>query len=260
MVGGNDGISNQNVNQTGYGNVVAAWAEVNGNRNNGDIDEIKKVIANCSLMANLQQALTSGTQTYKAPVYDSDRSAEVLNYAKENAYLKTIYKNLFDSINVIRAQTKIITDSLQDKLNDTIYENTKLRDQLFDKVSEQKGTTKGTSANTKFANQSTSGTKLYFVTPLPKTKVLPKVVEMNDLSNPVTSNLAPTLNDSQVLKNDKVIAPGMFRINLVKTFREYKFVPINQARANVRTNPITVSQPHVITMKNLILTQVVYLL
>ncbi|GJT43551.1 hypothetical protein Tco_0952266 [Tanacetum coccineum] len=93
------------------------------------------------------------------------------------------------------------------------------------------GTTKGTSANTKFANQSTSGTKLYFVTPLPKTKVLPKVVEMNDLSNPVTSNLAPTLNDSQVLKNDKVIAPGMFRINLVKSFREYKFMPINQARA-----------------------------
>ncbi|GJW77222.1 retrovirus-related pol polyprotein from transposon TNT 1-94, partial [Tanacetum coccineum] len=42
-----------------------------------------------------------------------------------------------------------------------------LRAQLFDKVSEQKDTTKGTSANTKFANQSTSGTKLYSVTPFP---------------------------------------------------------------------------------------------
>ncbi|GJS47822.1 retrovirus-related pol polyprotein from transposon TNT 1-94 [Tanacetum coccineum] len=68
---------------------------------------------------------------------------QVLNYAKENAHLKTTYKNLFDSINVPQAQTKIITDSLQEKLNDTIYENAKLRAQFFDKVSEQKDTTKG---------------------------------------------------------------------------------------------------------------------
>ncbi|GJS31246.1 hypothetical protein Tco_0491866 [Tanacetum coccineum] len=52
---------------------------------------------------------------------------QVLNYAKENAHLKTTYKNLFDSINVTRAQTKTITDSLQQKLHDTIYENAKLR-------------------------------------------------------------------------------------------------------------------------------------
>nr|GFB56654.1 hypothetical protein [Tanacetum cinerariifolium] len=41
-----------------------------------DLDEIEKVNANCILMANLQQASTSGTQTNKAPVYDSDRSAK----------------------------------------------------------------------------------------------------------------------------------------------------------------------------------------
>ncbi|GJW66659.1 hypothetical protein Tco_0121083 [Tanacetum coccineum] len=51
---------------------------------------------------------------------------QVLNFAK-NVHLKTTYKNLFDFIKVTRAQTKIITDSLQDKLNDTIYENAKLR-------------------------------------------------------------------------------------------------------------------------------------
>nr|GFA41092.1 hypothetical protein [Tanacetum cinerariifolium] len=45
-----------------------------------DLDEIKKVNANCILMANLQQGSTSGTQTDKAPVYDSDRSAEVHDY------------------------------------------------------------------------------------------------------------------------------------------------------------------------------------
>ncbi|GKB65870.1 hypothetical protein Tco_0927282 [Tanacetum coccineum] len=52
---------------------------------------------------------------------------QVLNYAKENAHHKTSYKNLFDSINVTRTQTKIIIDSLQEKLHNTIYENAKLR-------------------------------------------------------------------------------------------------------------------------------------
>ncbi|GJV91966.1 hypothetical protein Tco_1539779 [Tanacetum coccineum] len=61
---------------------------------------------------------------------------QVQNYEKENEYLKTTYKNLFDSIKVARAQTKSIIDSLQDKLHDTIYENAKLRAQLFDNVSE----------------------------------------------------------------------------------------------------------------------------
>ncbi|GKF51956.1 retrovirus-related pol polyprotein from transposon TNT 1-94 [Tanacetum coccineum] len=43
-----------------------------------DLDEIVEVNANCILMANLQQASTSGTQTDNAPVYDSDGSAEVI--------------------------------------------------------------------------------------------------------------------------------------------------------------------------------------
>nr|GEV68660.1 hypothetical protein [Tanacetum cinerariifolium] len=41
-----------------------------------DLNEIKEVNANCILMANLQQLSTLGTQTDKAPVYDSDGSAE----------------------------------------------------------------------------------------------------------------------------------------------------------------------------------------
>nr|GFA37125.1 hypothetical protein [Tanacetum cinerariifolium] len=36
-----------------------------------DLDEIEKVNVNCILMANLQQASTSGTQTDNAPVYDT---------------------------------------------------------------------------------------------------------------------------------------------------------------------------------------------
>ncbi|GKF68731.1 hypothetical protein Tco_0198410, partial [Tanacetum coccineum] len=125
------GIANQN----GNGNVLAARAEGNVNRNNGnqircynyrglghlarnytvrpqrrdvaylqtqlliaqkveagiqlqaeefdlmvaaaDLDEIEEVNANCILMANLQQASTSGSQRDKAPVYDSSGSVKV---------------------------------------------------------------------------------------------------------------------------------------------------------------------------------------
>nr|GEV61695.1 reverse transcriptase domain-containing protein [Tanacetum cinerariifolium] len=87
------GNANQNLN--GNGNLVAARAEGNATRHNDaaiDLDEIEEVNANCILIANLQQASTSGTQTDKAPVYDSDRSAEVHDY--ENCYDNEIF-NMF---------------------------------------------------------------------------------------------------------------------------------------------------------------------
>nr|GEV06280.1 retrovirus-related Pol polyprotein from transposon TNT 1-94 [Tanacetum cinerariifolium] len=65
-----------NANLNGNGNLVVAHAEGNTAGHNADLDEIKKVNANCILMANLLQASTSGTQTDKAPIYDSDGSAE----------------------------------------------------------------------------------------------------------------------------------------------------------------------------------------
>nr|GFC90268.1 hypothetical protein [Tanacetum cinerariifolium] len=42
-----------------------------------DLDEIEEVNANCILMANLQQASSSGTLTDSTPVYDTPGSAEV---------------------------------------------------------------------------------------------------------------------------------------------------------------------------------------
>nr|GEX09077.1 Gag-Pol polyprotein [Tanacetum cinerariifolium] len=161
---------------------------------------------------------------------------QVLNYAKENANLKTTYKNLFDSISVTRTQTKTIIASLQNKLHNTIYENDKLRAHLFNKVSVQKDNTRGTSTNTKFAKQSILGK-------------LPKLGETHALSKPVTSNSIPTPQESKVMKNNKVIAPGMFRINPFKTFREEKHVP-NKVRAIVRTKPITISQSPIFTKKD----------
>nr|GFA09017.1 hypothetical protein [Tanacetum cinerariifolium] len=110
------GIANQN----GNGNVVAAWAEGNAIGNNDKnqlliahkeeaeiqlqakefvlmaivvyLDKIKEVNANCILMDNLQQTSTSGTQIDKAPVYDSDGSAEVQLY--EFCYNNQIF-NMF---------------------------------------------------------------------------------------------------------------------------------------------------------------------
>ncbi|GJS85436.1 hypothetical protein Tco_0751977 [Tanacetum coccineum] len=175
-----------------------------------------------------------------------ERLQAQLGDLKENAHLKTAYKNLFDSIQVSRAQTKSLTDSLNEKLNAMIHENAKLRAQLFDKISKQKNIPNGTSVNTKFSKPSVLGkppsnfrSKLYVVTPLPKS--LPKSV---------TSHSVPKTQESNVVKNCNVIAPGMFRINPSQTSRVDTFMPNKQSKESVRTNRITTSQPHVITKEN----------
>nr|GEY28450.1 putative ribonuclease H-like domain-containing protein [Tanacetum cinerariifolium] len=58
----------------------------------GDLEEIEEVNANCILMANLQQASTSGTQHDRAPVYDTDGSVEV--HLNDNCYNNEIF-NMF---------------------------------------------------------------------------------------------------------------------------------------------------------------------
>nr|GEV48354.1 integrase, catalytic region, zinc finger, CCHC-type, peptidase aspartic, catalytic [Tanacetum cinerariifolium] len=161
---------------------------------------------------------------------------QVLNYARENAHLKATYKNLFDSISVSRTQTKTIITYLQNELQSTIHKNAKLGTQLFKKVSDQKDNTCDTSANTKFAKQ-------------PIMENLHNVGETHALSKPVTSNSVSPPQESKGVNNDKVIAPGMFRINLGKTSREAKNVP-NPVKASNRTKLITVSQPLVFIKKD----------
>ncbi|GKC08097.1 hypothetical protein Tco_0999707 [Tanacetum coccineum] len=140
------GIANQNQNRNG--NVVAARAQGNANENNGnqircyncrglghfarkrteeariqlqaeefnlmdaagDPDEIDEVNANCILMANLQQASTSGTQTNMAPVYDSDRSAELHNY--DNCYNNEIFNiNVVSDVPTVEQNGDVIEQS-----------------------------------------------------------------------------------------------------------------------------------------------------
>nr|GEZ67622.1 hypothetical protein [Tanacetum cinerariifolium] len=87
-------------NPNGNVNVIAAQAEGNAIWNNEfdlmaaatNLDEIEEVNANYILMANLQQASTSGTQTDKALIYDSNGSAEVHNY--NNCYDNEIFNML----------------------------------------------------------------------------------------------------------------------------------------------------------------------
>nr|GFA14180.1 retrovirus-related Pol polyprotein from transposon TNT 1-94 [Tanacetum cinerariifolium] len=95
-----------------------------------DLDEIEEVNANCILMANLQQASTSGTQIDKAPVYDSDGSAKSL--AKEADESLAKHKELeleierllravvsHDIMSVVQKASIVDTLNLQTKLERT---------------------------------------------------------------------------------------------------------------------------------------------
>nr|GEU80605.1 hypothetical protein [Tanacetum cinerariifolium] len=133
---------NANQNPIGNGNHVAARAEGNATGYNGnqircynyrglgiqlqaekfdlmaaeaDLDEIEKVNGNCILMANLQQASTSGTQTDKDLVYDSNRSAKVHNY--ENCYDNEIF-NMFTQEEKYTELLKLIPEPHQVPHND----------------------------------------------------------------------------------------------------------------------------------------------
>ncbi|GJU80063.1 retrovirus-related pol polyprotein from transposon TNT 1-94 [Tanacetum coccineum] len=67
----------------------------------GDLDEIEKVIANCILMANLQQASTSGTHIDKALVYDSNGSAEYTDLLEPIPEPHQVQLNDSDVISVV---------------------------------------------------------------------------------------------------------------------------------------------------------------
>nr|GFD35343.1 hypothetical protein [Tanacetum cinerariifolium] len=115
--------------------------------------------------------------------------------------------------------------------------NAKLRTQLFKKVSDKKDNNQDSSKNTKFAKQ-------------PIAEILRKISETNALSKSVTFNSVSKPQEPKGVNNDKVIAPGMFRISPDKVLRKAKKVT-NTVSASARAKPITVSQPSVITKKGM---------
>nr|GEY08891.1 integrase, catalytic region, zinc finger, CCHC-type, peptidase aspartic, catalytic [Tanacetum cinerariifolium] len=296
-------VKNQNPNRNG--NVIAPRAEGNATENNGNQIRCYNCIGLGHFARNCTQASTSGTQTDKAPIYDSDRSAEVHNY--DNFYDNEIF-NMFTQEEQYTESLKPIPEPHQVQRNDSnvIYEDEifpifnqvdarlqnfkiqfleeaakfvrdfkSLRKEADESLAKHKAleleierllkaiisqdimyVVKNNSVEdtsnlqTELERQphSSSKPKLYAVTPLPKSKGLPKIDETHALSKPVTSNLVPTPQESKVMKNNNVIALGMFSINPFKPFKEEKYVP-NKVRANIRLKPITVSQPNVITKK-----------
>nr|GEU40745.1 ribonuclease H-like domain-containing protein [Tanacetum cinerariifolium] len=102
-----------------------------------DIDEIKEVNANCILMANLQQASTSSTQTDKAPVYDSDGSAEndnnvisedtsveqggeiveqhLVNFKETRALYDSLYQNLAIEVEKVNSVNRKLKETNVDR-------------------------------------------------------------------------------------------------------------------------------------------------
>nr|GEU85509.1 uncharacterized mitochondrial protein AtMg00810-like [Tanacetum cinerariifolium] len=220
----------------------------------GVYDEIKEVTVNSTLKDNLQQASTS------------ECKYEKISYDKAYNDMQQKFKRLQAQLIDFKGKSKDTPsesdtfDALSQKLEN---ENVELKFQVF----EQKDTTKGTSTNTKFANQINreetvfsifkkqfcSGKLNAFQSERPKfskTRVPPKVVESNDLSNPVTLNSTPSSRESTVMKNEREIALEIFRINPFKASAVDNFVPKKHVKASVGTNPITVSQPHVITKKD----------
>ncbi|GKA82104.1 hypothetical protein Tco_0788852 [Tanacetum coccineum] len=187
-----------------------------------------------------------------------------IQFLKEAAKFVRDFKSLTNESDESLAKHKALEFEIERLLRAVVSQDimsivqnpTVLRAQLFDKVSEQKDITKGTSVNTKFTKQSILGkplssskSTLYSLTFFPNSKVIPKVGESNALSNPVTSNSEPSTRESKVVKNDNVIAPGMFRINPSKTSRVDNVMPNKTVKASVRTNPITTSQPHVMSQE-----------
>ncbi|GJZ54452.1 retrovirus-related pol polyprotein from transposon TNT 1-94 [Tanacetum coccineum] len=148
---------------------------------------------------------------------------QVSSLVKEREHIKLEYKKLYDSIKKTRAKIKLQTNSLQQKLNDQNSKSNKLRAQLKGKFSESQ------------TNQ--------HVTPLPKSKVIPKVVKKNDFSKSFNSYL----NTKNIIqKCTKVLARGLLKIEIE---------PINAYFKNnrvVHRDYLKVTKEHVATLQELL--------
>nr|GEZ63342.1 hypothetical protein [Tanacetum cinerariifolium] len=102
-----------------------------------DLDEIKEVNANCILMANLQQASSSGTHTDITPVYDTDGSTEVHEnyddneifnmFTQEEQYTKLL-EPIPESHQVPQNDNNVISENLAVKVEKVNSVNRKLKE------------------------------------------------------------------------------------------------------------------------------------
>nr|GEU33117.1 retrovirus-related Pol polyprotein from transposon TNT 1-94 [Tanacetum cinerariifolium] len=275
-------------NQSGSGNVVVARDEGIGMGNQamcyncrglgiqlqaeevdfmadvGDLDEIEEVNANCILMANLHQISTSGTQLEKAPVYDTDGSAEAqlndncydnemfntmvqsegtteISFApneETRAHQETVYRNLVDQVaqisydkayNDMQQKVKRLQSQLRDlkgKSSDTPSASNTL--DLLNQKLESKIVELEFQVNTSESIKNTSGTSVTPHVDKPKfSTVTPLSKKFHAL---MPSHSVPQPGEFNVVEHRNMIVPGMFRINPSQTPRE-----------NVSSNTVTTS-------------------
>ncbi|GJU61556.1 hypothetical protein Tco_1243391 [Tanacetum coccineum] len=93
----------------------------------GDLDEIEEVNANCILMANLQQASTSGTHIDKAPIHDSDGSAKYTDLHEPIPEPHQVQQNDSDVISAVSSRGTVeqnpATVEETRALYDSLYNN-----------------------------------------------------------------------------------------------------------------------------------------
>nr|GEU73036.1 retrovirus-related Pol polyprotein from transposon TNT 1-94 [Tanacetum cinerariifolium] len=186
-----------------------------------DLDVIEEVNANSILMANLQQASTSGTQTDKAPVYDSDGSAEYTELLEPIPELHQVPQN---DNNVISEVSSV------EQSGGTVEQHPANVEETH-KCSSLKSLAK--EADESLAKHKALELEIECLLRAVVSQDIMSVVQNNAVGE--TSNLQTELE-------------RMFKINPFKPSREEKHVP-NKVRTSTRTNPITVSQPPVITKK-----------
>nr|GFB16676.1 hypothetical protein [Tanacetum cinerariifolium] len=126
-----------------------------------DLGEIEEVNTNCILMANLQQALTSGNQTDSPPVYDKDESAEndndvisedtsmeqggetveqhLVNFEGTRTLYESLYQNLAIEVEKVNSVNRKLKETNADMTTELArYKNQERRDTALSQESRDK--------------------------------------------------------------------------------------------------------------------------
>nr|GEV34807.1 hypothetical protein [Tanacetum cinerariifolium] len=182
-----------------------------------EIERLLKAVVSQDIMNIMQKESVVDTSDLQTELERMKERFENCIIKKENEYAKLWILAQLRDLKGKSKDTSCVSDTRNPLSQKLENKNVELEFQ----VSDQKDNTHDTSANIKFAKQ-------------PIVENIPKVGETNALSKPVTSNSISTSQESKGVNNDKVIAPGMFRINPFKTSREEKHVPntVNYAREN----------------------------
>nr|GEW38789.1 hypothetical protein [Tanacetum cinerariifolium] len=172
----------------------------------------------CLLRAVVSQDIMSIVQ--KNSVVDTSNLQTELEHTKER-FKNCIIKKEMNMLNLGMIGKKYEECKYEKNSYDKAYNDMQ---QKFERLQAQLGDLKGKSKDTSCVSDT--------LNPLPQ-KLKNENVEI----------------EFQVVDNEKVIAPGMFRIDPFKNTMEEKYMPSKLNKASVRTNSITALQPHVITKK-----------